>query len=87
MTDRACPHAEGTDEANHWLFTFENVRARPHIQSGERAAREGLPIAACPQGLEPKLREAWELGWRITHEGPFSGFKDLDISIRGSVRK
>lgn len=89
MTDLACPHAAGSDEANHWLFTFENVRAQRYIQSGERAARDGLPIAACPHGLEPKLRDAWELGWRIVHDSPFSGFKDLEISFRGrdSVRK
>lgn len=82
MAAGTCPYFAGSDEANHWLFTFENLRAQPYIGDGKRAARAGLPITACPSGLEPSLREAWEQGWRVTNAGEFRRLKDLEIEFR-----
>ncbi|ODP35091.1 hypothetical protein [Pandoraea sp. ISTKB] len=89
MDANACPYFAGSDEATHWLFTFENFRDQPYIEDGKRAARADLPITACPSGLESPLREAWEQGWRITNEGEFRRLKDLEIEFRvtGAIRK
>ncbi|MDM8356541.1 Rmf/CrpP family protein [Pandoraea communis] len=82
MDASACPYFSGSDEAWYWFVTFENVRAQPHMRGGRRAARNGLPITACPPGLEPSLREAWEQGWRATNEGEFRRLKDLVVEFR-----
>ncbi|WP_150609362.1 MULTISPECIES: Rmf/CrpP family protein [Pandoraea] len=89
MDASACPYVAGSDEANYWLFTFENFRARPYVEGGGRAARAGQPITACPSGLESSLREAWEQGWRVTNDGEFRRLKDLEIEFRvtGAIRK
>lgn len=81
-TKADCPYPEGSSNWSVWMWSFDQRKHAPYVLEGENAARNGLPISACPVNVAESLQDAWKTGWSIVRDGPFPGFKDVTIEFR-----